>query len=364
MWEAVQQVWQNPYVRVVVGLGVLVGLYFLLQMTQAVWGSVLTAYLIAFLLNPLVSWFERRKFYRGVGVMVVVLLFMFALLGLWLLGIQIAAQLAVFLEALPTFAALIEELPFLISRQIDPSFGTTFQQVFVSLQSSADRISNVALPSLQAFVSGGGITRQLGQLSGGGFTLVITLILTLYLLFNFADYSRSFLRTFPHRYRPTVAELLEQAGFAIGGYIRGQVLIAALVGVLTGLGLFLLGIPLAFGLGVIAGVANLIPFFGPLIATVPTVLFSLTEGWGSVLGAVGVLLVVQQIDAHLLTPLVFSQVIDIDPVTIIVVVLLGSALFGVLGAILAVPVTVFLTLLYRDYYLDSRWYKAPRQKAE
>ena len=361
MVGALKQIWANPYVRVLVGLLVAVLIYLLLVRTQSVWASFLIAYLIAYLLNPLVSWFERRDFHRSFGVFIVVLLLLASLGLLWLLGVQLAAQLTVFTGELPTLISTVEELPYLISRQIDPSFGALFQQVFVTLQRLAQGIATQVLPSLESAGAGGGVLAWVSTVGGGGFQAFIVFVLTLYLLYNYPHYSRSFLRAFPHRYRPGVEEIMGGVSFAVGGYIRGQLLIAVMVGVLTGLGLFLLGIPLAIGLGVVAGVANLIPFFGPVIAAIPTALFAFTAGFGSVLGALGVLILVQQIDANILTPLVYSQTIEIDPVTIIVAILAGSALFGVVGAILSVPVAAFLTLLYRDYYVSSRWYRSERE---
>ena len=368
MWQALRDIWPNPYARLVVGVLVLVplavALYYFFGWTRAVWASFLVAYLLAYLLNPVVVWFEQRRLSRGIGVLAIGLALLTLLGLLWLLGIRVATQLSLFTGKLPAITAIIEEIPFLAARAVDASFGDTFEQVFINLNNLAETVSHQVRATLGGAREGSGVLQGLGSVFGGGAQLAITLVLTIYLLYNFPRYSRSFLRAFPHRFRPTVEHVMGNAGYAVGGYIRGQLVIAVFVGILTGLGLLLLGIPLAVPLGLLTGVANLIPFFGPLIATVPTVLFGLTEGWAQALGALGVLLLVQQLDANVLTPLVFSQIIDIDPVTIILAVFIGSALFGILGAIVAVPVAVFLTLLYREYYLDGAWYKRPAPKRE
>ena len=122
MLGALKQIWVNPYVRVAIGLLLVVLLYLLLIETRSVWSSFLIAYLVAYLINPLVSWFERRDFHRSFGVFVVVLLLLVSLGLLWLLGIQLAAQLTVFTGELPDLISTVEELPFLISRQIGPNF--------------------------------------------------------------------------------------------------------------------------------------------------------------------------------------------------------------------------------------------------
>jgi predicted PurR-regulated permease PerM len=354
VWQAARQVWRNPYVRVGVGLLILFLLYRFLYWSRPVWGSVLAAYLIAFILHPLVTWAEKRT-NRGLGVALVALVLLALLTGLWFLGIQIAAQLSLFVEELPQLVETLEELPFITARSIDPTFGTTFQQVFQNLTAAARQLIEEVLPSLSAFR--GGLVESLTVVTSGGLQVVIVLVLSLYLLYNFPRYNRTILHAFPRRHRDAALEVLERVGFAIGGYIRGQLIIAAIVGLLVGVGLAILGIPLAAGLGLLAGVGNLIPFVGPILASVPTFLFALTESWVHALVSLGVLMLVNIIDGNLLTPMVFSRIIALDPVTVLLAILFGSVLFGIWGALAAVPVAVLLTLAYRDYYLTSAWYR-------
>ncbi|MEX2541515.1 MAG: AI-2E family transporter [Trueperaceae bacterium] len=354
MLHAAQQVWRNPYVRVAVGLLILYLLYRFLYWSRPVWGAVLAAYLIAFILHPLVAWAERRT-NRATGVALVALLLIALLAGLWFLGIQIAAQLSLFVEELPQLVSTLEELPFIMARAIDPSFGTTFQQVFQNLTAAARQLTEEVLPSLAAFR--GGLVESLTVVTSGGLQVVIVMVLSLYLVYNFPRYNRTILQAFPERHRGTALEVLDSVGFAVGGYIRGQLVIAAIVGLLVGTGLALLRIPLAAGLGLLAGVGNLIPFVGPIVASVPTFLFALTESWVHALVAIGVLLLVNIIDGNLLTPMVYSRIISLDPVTVLMAILFGSVLFGLWGAVAAVPVAVLLSLAYRDYYLTSSWYR-------
>jgi predicted PurR-regulated permease PerM len=354
VWQAAKHVWRNPYVKVGVGLVLLYLLYRFLYWSRPVWGSALAAYLIAFILHPLVTWAEHRT-NRGSGVALVGMLLLAMLTGLWFLGIQIAAQLSLFVEELPQLIETLEELPFIMARAIDPTFGTTFQQVFQNLTAAARQLIDEVLPSLSAFR--GGLVESLTVVTSGGLQVVIVVVLSLYLLYNFPRYNRTVLRAFPERHRAAALEVLDRVGYAIGGYIRGQLIIAAVVGLLVGLGLALLRIPLAAGLGLLAGVGNLIPFVGPILASVPTFLFALTESWVHALAGVGVLLLVNIIDSNILTPMVYARIIALDPVTVLLAVLFGSVLFGIWGALAAVPVAVLLTLAFRDYYLTSAWYR-------
>lgn len=354
MWAAAKQVWRNPYVRVAVGLLAIYLIYRFLYWSRPVWGAVLAAYLIAFILHPLVTWAEHRS-NRTAGVLLVAFLLLALLAGLWFLGIQVAAQLSLFVEQLPQLAEALEELPFITARAIDPGFGTTFQQVFQNMTAAARQLIDEVLPSISALR--GGLVESLTVVTSGGLQVVIVTVLSLYLLYNFRRYNRTLLQAFPPRYRDAALEINDRISYAIGGYIRGQLIIAVAVGLLVGIGLAILQIPLAAGLGLLAGVGNLVPFVGPILASVPTFLFALTESWVHAFAALGVLFLVNIIDSNILTPVIYSRIIALDPVTVLLAILFGSVLFGIWGAVAAVPVAVLLTLLYRDYYLTSSWYR-------
>jgi predicted PurR-regulated permease PerM len=102
---------------------------------------------------------------------------------------------------------------------------------------------------------------------------------------------------------------------------------------------------------------NVIPFFGPILVSIPTVLVAMTVGWPHAVGANVVLLVVNQLDAQVLSPIVFAHTVEIDPATILLAIFLGTVLFGLLGAVLAVPAAVMLRFFVRRTYLQSAWYR-------
>jgi predicted PurR-regulated permease PerM len=232
--------------------------------------------------------------------------------------------------------------------------------VYVNLQGLIQSFLRDFLPRLEtARGSNQGILHMLTRLGGGGAQLGIIFVLTLYFLYHFNRYTLSFLRAFPHRHRPMIEELTTNAGKSVGAYVRGQLLISVIVGFLTYLGLLLLGVPLALVLGVLTGLFNLVPFLGPILAAVPTVILAFTEGNTQVIGALLVLLVVNQIDANLISPMVMSRTNEVDPVTVIVAILFGIAFFGLFGAVIAVPIAAFLKVLYTNYYLEGHWYKRP-----
>ncbi|MCL6569755.1 MAG: AI-2E family transporter, partial [Meiothermus silvanus] len=124
-----------------------------------------------------------------------------------------------------------------------------------------------------------------------------------------------------------------------------------------GVGLALVGVPLAGGLGLLAGVFNLIPYVGVIVSTVPALLLAATVGWPTVLLTLLVVWLTNQLEGHLLSPRILGSTTNLHPVTVIAAILIGASLFGLLGALLMVPTAAFAKILIQDYYLKSRLYE-------
>jgi predicted PurR-regulated permease PerM len=347
-------IWNNPYLRfIVLSLGLVVS-YFLLRQTTGVWSAFLIAFLLAYLLEPALQFFSRNSS-RAVGMTSIIVILVVLLIGVWVLGIYVASQLARFSLALPMMSSIIQEAPYTLARRIDPKFGGLFQQIYTNLKYLESTATTQLLPNL---VGGRGqAMASVSRVVGSGGQIGIIFILTLYLLYGFPHYVRSMARLLPHRYRGNAEEFVSKFGIAIGGYVRGQLIVGLICGILTFVAMLIIGVPLAPVIGIIYGVANFIPYFGPLVAAVPTAFFAFPEGGQKVIFALLALIVVNQLDGNIISPYIFSKFISLDPVTVIIALLLGGALFGFVGIILAIPVAAFIKVLVNDYYVDSKWYK-------
>jgi predicted PurR-regulated permease PerM len=235
--------------------------------------------------------------------------------------------------------------------------------VFTTAHTWAQAILQEVLPSLEGIESSE-IGGHLSSLVGGGLQASMIFILTIFFLLRFQTYMDAFLKLVPARHRDGVSTVAAELGWAVGGYLRGQLFIAFVVGVLTYIGLVLIGVPLARALGLLAGVLNVIPFFGPILVAIPTAMVALTIGWPHALGALGILVVVNQIDGQVLSPIVFAHTVEIDPATIVLAIFLGTVLFGLVGAILAVPAAVMVRFFVRRAYFESRWYRGVEEPVE
>ncbi|AEB10794.1 protein of unknown function UPF0118 [Marinithermus hydrothermalis DSM 14884] len=363
MRDAFQQVWANPYVRVLAALLGVWALYQLLARAQSVWTAFVVAYVLAYLANPLVCWLERFRVRRVLGVVVAyALLFLFLGFASVLVA-EVVGQLSRFARDLPALVAplvqWVEGLPDRITRfEVPPELERVLQGASASLQALLEGFANTLLEWLRTLLgTGGSLIQGLAGIVGGLFQLFIVFVLTAYMLLDFPRIGQSLIQVFPRPYQPLIQDLAAKLDHAVGGYVRGQLLIAALVGTVVGLGLFFLGVPLAAALGFIAGVFNLVPYLGVIVSIIPALLLALPQGGVAVVGTLVVFILANQLEAHLFSPLILSRATQLHPVTVILAILAGATLFGLWGAVLAVPFAAFLKVIFSEYYLNSRWYE-------
>ncbi len=360
MREALGQVWANPYVRVAVLLLAIWLAGWLLLRTASVWVGFLIAYTLAYLADPLVSGLERHKVRRAFGVLLVYGLF-FVFLGLAsVLLAEVVVQLSQLSERIPDVLrpvnGWIERLPGLMRRwAASPEVQAVLAHTADGLKALMQGFSTTLVNWLGALLGqGGNLIAGMAALAGGLVQLFVVFVVTGYLLVDFPRINASLAEALPRPWQPLAAELAGKLDRAVGGYIRGQLLVAALVGLVVGIGLALLGVPMAAALGFIAGVFNLVPYLGVVVSIVPALLLALTAGAWQALGVLAVFLIANQLEANVFSPYILGRATELHPVTVVLAILAGASLFGLWGAMLAVPTTAFAKVLYTDYYLPSR----------
>jgi predicted PurR-regulated permease PerM len=154
----------------------------------------------------------------------------------------------------------------------------------------------------------------------------------------------------PPAIQPNVSAVLDDAGEALQRWLRGQVLAMLLVGVFTGLGLWLVGVQSAFALGVIAGFAEFVPVIGPILAAIPVLLIAGNQDLQTVLLALAVLVVVQQVESNLIAPLIADRTVSIAPAVGLFAVVAMGVLFGRLIAA-RIPLAIVLDIAVRRLYV-------------
>ena len=275
----------------------------------------------------------------GVGVAAVALLVL--LLGTcYLLGPRLASQAGALGEA---SAEALEQL-----------------EAWVTAQPWGEAVMSRVPPPAKVLDGGVGkdlfarLTGVVSTLFGAVTNVLIILVVGLYAALDRGLYVRGLVRLFPKDRRRRTREVLEALGRAMRYWLAGRFASMAVVGLLTGLGLWVAGVPLPLTLGVIAGLLEFIPYIGPILSYIPGVLVGLTVSSSTALAAAGVYLGVQFLESYVVTPLILKRAVELPPVVLLFSQVLLGLLFGLLGIMLAEPVAVAVILLVQALYVNGR----------
>lgn len=353
-----RRLWTWPLFQLAVVLLVLWGLLRVMGEARAVLLSVVVAYLIAHLTNPLLRWLEARRVPRPLGI---TLLFL-ALLGL------LAALSPLITVTAREVQSLVAQAPQLLDRlnaELRSLSAHSPQLAGAQAQVSEWITQNARTLPARLSRSAGELLSPRGALvSGvlGAFGLLghvfITLVISIYMMAIYPQIGPFLLRLLPLRYQAGALELSGHVGRAVGGYFRGQITVALILGVLLAAGLTLLGVPSGLAVGFLAALLNIVPYLGVVLSLIPALLLALPLG-GLKLALVGALfLAVNQLEGHVISPRVVSHSTNLSPLGVLLAILFGVELFGILGAIVAVPFVALVKALMEAYYYPSASYRA------
>ena len=233
------------------------------------------------------------------------------------------------------------------------------QQLLGILERSAEGINSV----LESLVTDGPSFLLSGATTFISATVQVFLILvaSAYFLYDFPRFTANFKRFVPVRWRPLYDDLAVKADRAVGGYLRGQLLITTLLGIMIWIGLSLAGVPLALAISFLAAIFNLVPYLGPIIGVVPAVLFGITVSPFTAVIAILVFIAANQVEGNLLSPLILSRAVRLHPVTVLLAIVSGLGLLGFVGALLAVPTVALVKVILEEYLLTRPPYQLEDQ---
>ena len=294
---------------------------------------VFGAVLVAVILRSAVHALHRRLHIpEGLALAITVLLAIGVIGGmLYLFGSEVAQQAEAIAQALPD--ALDQVRSF--ARELGIG-GWVAQQI--------DRLSGMAPSGNQL----GGLVMTLGN---GIADLIILLVAAVFLAASPGLYRTGLVKLVPPRARPLAGSALDDCESALRLWFKGRLLAMIGVGLLTGIGLWLIGVPSFLALGLIAALLEIIPFFGPLLAAIPGILLALLVSPTHALFAAGLYLVVQQAEGNLITPIIQHHAVELPPAVLLFSLLVFGLLFGVVGVVLAEPLTVTLFVLVKKLYV-------------
>jgi predicted PurR-regulated permease PerM len=188
---------------------------------------------------------------------------------------------------------------------------------------------------------------------GGVFGFLTILIVTFYLLVEADALRQSMLRLFPPDRRRRAAIASEHITVKVSAWLGGQLLLGFIIGLTTWIGLWALGVPYYYVLALIAGIGELIPVVGPILAAIPALAVAATVSWEKALFVLIFFVIQQQVENHVLVPKIMERQVGVSAVTVIVALLLGGNLLGIVGAILAVPTAAIIQVVFNELTAES-----------
>jgi predicted PurR-regulated permease PerM len=217
-----------------------------------------------------------------------------------------------------------------------------------ALTRAADNLGSLVATAVQRALPGL-VAVPFGFLSGifaFFIDLVVTLTMTLFWLMSSQRLKPFVVSLFPAQEQERAGRVMSEVGRCFGGYVRGTLISMVLIGLLSGLGLAILGVPYALLLGILAGFTELLPYLGPWISgSVAVVMSLITVGPLKALEVIILFILIQEIEGNVVEPLVMSKSVNVDPLVVIISVLIGINLLGIIGAILAVPIAAGIQVL-------------------
>ncbi len=329
---------------------------------RIIWLPLAFAAGLAFMLNPLVDRLERARVPRLVGTILAFLLAAGVMTAVAVLLVPpIRQQASEFSAQVPSlYDSVVDQL-----RVISNSLGVDLGPVWTSETIRAwiaDPANQVTLQELLGgFGSGAG--RILRGVTETLAVVVLAPVLSFYLVMDASRFKRQARDLTPPRHREEVTYVGRQLGTAMGSFVRGQLLVAAFVGVFSSLGMYLIDLPFWLIVGGIAGVLNLIPFVGPFVGGALAAVVALFNGsLSQAVWAVLIFTAVQQTDNHVITPLIHRTRVHLSPLVIVLALIVGGAVAGLLGVLIAVPTTAAVRIvaghLWRTRMLGESWQEA------
>lgn len=315
-----------------------IGLFYFFFKIKNILLPFILAIIIAYILNPLVEKIEKYKIKRLHGILIVYILLIGIISVIALYGIPaIIKQLTAFGEQIPVYTTELQ------ARLRD--FYKSYQRFDIpdSLRESIDKNINhfqvILIQALSNLISG--FFNMFSQV----LNLIIAPILAFYMLKDQEEMSKHLVHIFPISIRTEVLTLWEDIDTVLTRFIRGNLLVASIVGLATSLGLAIIGLDFPVLFGLIAGITNIIPYFGPLIGALPALLFASLTSKKLVLYVILVTIVVQQLEANLISPKILGICTGLHPLLVIFALLAGGELWGVIGLLIAVPLAAVLKII-------------------
>ncbi len=335
---------------------ILTVLAFLIFSLSGVLSSLIIAFIIAYVFDPVIDWFEDRGISRTGGI---VILFV-ALTGMVVLFFVVV--LPYFSKEFSAFSRKVPAYVETLKKSTLPLVNDYIEKNPEQLDYIKKRIQNIGFDLLKP------VFNFFKSFFSGVITLILNIldillipVMAFYLLKDIDKINEKIKNSFPPAYRDAIVDIFSEIDSKIKSFLKGQLIVSIILAIIYSIGLYIFNVPLAIVIGLVAGLANIIPYLGIAIGLVPALLLSYLDSHSliNLIGVVGTFVVAQALEGTVISPRVVGEKVGLHPVMVIVSILLGGHFFGFIGILVAVPVASIVLVLFSrlySWYINSHFF--------
>jgi predicted PurR-regulated permease PerM len=316
---------------------------------------LLLGLVLAYILDPAVTWLERRGRSRTLGTILVFAALLVAVTGFLLIVVPVINhQLVEVRQRFPEYRDRVEARLLPALEQAREAYPIQYEALQVRLRS----IIQEKWPELikSGFGWLGGIFSSALGLLLFLLDLIFVPVFAFYLLVDFPKLKRGLRDLVPKPYREITLERVSEVNEAVSSFLRGQLTIAVILAAINGIGLTIIGVPMGLLVGIVAGFANMIPYMGVVVGLAPALLLSWIEhqSLGRLIAVAAVFAGAQMLEGTVLSPKILSKSVKIHPVWVLLSIIIGGRLFGLVGMLVAVPTAAAIQVFVRHWVVAYR----------
>lgn len=348
----------DSFIRAVILGAIIIGVLMLLKRLSGVLLPFFLAWLISYLIYPLVSFFQHKLRLKNRIISIFCALFTLSVIGSVAFYLLVPPMIQEFLRVKDLLIEYFStthtasNVPTTLSEFIRQNIDLHILEQMFSQENILDALK-VTVPKLWSLIS------ESINLLFGFFTVFLILLYIVFILLDYESISEGWAHLMPKKYRKTVTGILNDVKDGMNRYFRGQALVALCVGILFSIGFLIIDFPLAIGLGLFIGALNMVPYL-QIIGFVPTIMLAILKAadtgdnfWIIIASAAAVFIVVQIIQDGYLVPRIMGKITGLNPAIILLSLSIWGSLMGMLGMIIALPLTTLMLSYYQRYIINQ-----------
>lgn len=306
---------------------------------------IIVAYVFYYMLNPLVNFFSKKisRFFASLlAILVGVITILVVIIGVVPIIVEQTQNL---ITALPRYIEIVKGYLEEYSDNAYVQVVVEYVNTNLNVSKISERLISIATSVAQGVVS---------SISSTASVLVTMPFVLFFLLKDASQFNKFVISLLPKKFEKPVAETIDEIDDKVGSYIQGQMLVSLCIGVMLFIGYNVIGLHYAFSLATIAAFLSIVPYLGPAIAITPAMLVAASTSWVMVVKMLVVWGIVQFLEGNIISPNIMGRSMNMHPLTVIFVILIGVNISGVVGAILGIPVYSILKVLISKLLLSVK----------